>query len=215
MMFRHHDAAHPHLHILVNRIAFDGTVVSDSNDYARSEKVLRELEKKYNLTPVLPSKQAKERSMTKNELEMMKRTNMPSQKMAMQIILKDILQSKHKMTTNEFISNLNAKGVDVLFNQASTGYVSGISYSYQGMIITGAKLGNDFKWSSIKNNINYEQERDRTTIHEANVRSKPTINQLRASNEHAQGNRANAQQDDIQYRSISNSISDVGKFVFG
>ena len=108
----------------------------------------------------------------------------------------------------------NAKGVDVLFNQASTGYVSGISYSYQGMIITGAKLGNDFKWSSIKNTINYEQERDRTTIHEANVRSKSTIDQLRAGNEHAQGNRANAQQDNVQYRSIPDSISNVGKFVF-
>jgi len=214
MMFRHHDADHPHLHILVNRIGFDGTIVSDSNDYARSEKVLRALEKKYNLTEVLPSKQAKERSMTKNELEMMKRTNMPSQKMAMQIILKDVLQSKYKMSTNEFISNLNAKGVDVLFNQASTGYVSGISYSYQGMIITGTKLGNDFKWSSIKNNINYEQERDRTTIQEAKVRSKPAIDQRRTSNEHAQGNRANAQQDNVQYRSIPDSISNVGKFVF-
>jgi hypothetical protein len=224
MMFRHHDADHPHLHILVNRIGFDGTVVSDSNDYARSEKVLRELEKKYHLTQVLPSKQAKERSMTKNELEMMKRTNMPSQKMAMQIILKDVLQSKYKMTTNEFISNLQAKGVDVVFNQASTGYVSGISYSYQGMIITGAKLGNDFKWSSIKNNNNYEQERDRTTIHarppklqrrrEANIRSKCTIDQLRTANEHAQGNRANTQQDNVQYRSISDSTSNFGKFVF-
>ncbi len=128
---------------------------SDSNDYARSEKVLRALEKKYNLTEVLPSKQAKEQSMTKNELEMMKRTNSPSQKMAMQIILKDVLQSNYKMNTNEFISNLQAKGVDVVFNQASTGHVSGISYGYQGMIITGAKLGNDFKWSSIKNRIDY------------------------------------------------------------
>jgi len=214
MMFRHHDADHPHLHILVNRIGFDGTVVSDSNDFARSEKVLRELEKKYNLTQVLASKQAKERSMTKNELEMMKRTNMPSQKMAMQIILKEILQSKYKMSTNEFISKLNAKGIDVLFNQASTGYVSGISYSYQGMIITGAKLGNDFKWPSIKNTINYEQERDRSTIYEANARSKSTIDQLRAGNEHAQGNRANTQQDNVQYRSISDSTSNFGKFVF-
>jgi hypothetical protein len=214
IMFRHYDADHPHLHILVNRIGYDGQVMSDSNDYARCEKVLRELEKKYNLTQVISSKQANERAITKNELEMMRRTNMPSQKMAMQIILKDVLQSKYKMSTNEFISNLQAKGVDVLFNQASTGYVSGISYRYQGMIITGAKLGNDFKWSSIKNHINYEQERDRTTIHEANVRSKSTIDQLRAGNEHAQGNRANAQQDNVQYRSIPNSISDVGKFVF-
>ena len=89
-MFRHQDADHPHLHILVNCKGFDGTVVCDSNDYARSERVLRALEKKYNLTQVLPSTQAKERSMTKNELEMMKRTNMPSQKMTMQINLKDV-----------------------------------------------------------------------------------------------------------------------------
>src|SRR3989337_3090714 len=123
IMFRHYDADHPHLHILVKRIGYDGHVMSDSNDYALCEKVLRELEKKYNLTQVISSKQAKERSMTKNELEMMKRTNMPSQKMAMQTILKDVLQSKYKMTTNEFISNLNAKGVGVLFNQASTGYI--------------------------------------------------------------------------------------------
>ena len=50
IMFRHYDADHPHLHILVNRIGYDGSVVSDSNDFSRSEKILRELEKKYKLT---------------------------------------------------------------------------------------------------------------------------------------------------------------------
>lgn len=47
IMFRHYDADHPHLHILVNRIGYDGSVISDSNDFSRSEKVLRELERKY------------------------------------------------------------------------------------------------------------------------------------------------------------------------
>jgi len=32
-IFRHYDADHPHLHLLVNRITFDGEVVSDSNKY--------------------------------------------------------------------------------------------------------------------------------------------------------------------------------------
>jgi hypothetical protein len=199
IMFRHHDADHPHLHILVNRIGYNGEVVSDSNDYARSEKILRELEKKYNLTQVISSREAKERPMSKNELEMMKRKNAPSHKMAMQSIISDVLKSKSQMNTNEFISNLHARGVDLLFNQASTGYVSGISYSYQGMIMKGAKLGNDFKWSSIKNTINYEQERDRQRIYEANVRSKSSFDQLRAGNEHAQGNRASTQQGEVRY----------------
>ena len=51
-----HDADHPHLHILVNRIGYNGSVLSDSNDFSRSEKILRDLEKKYKLTQVTPGK---------------------------------------------------------------------------------------------------------------------------------------------------------------
>lgn len=191
MMFRHYDAGHPHFHILVNRIGYDGSVVTDSNDYTRSEKVLRDLERKYNLTQVIGSRKAKERGMTKNEKEMMERKNLPSYKVAMQVIIGDILESKNQMSTNEFISKLEARGVNVIFNQASTGYVSGISYSYQGMVMQGSKLGNGFKWSTIKNIINYEQERDRQRIHETNARSEYAIDQLRAGNKHAQANRTN------------------------
>ena len=172
IMFRHHDADHPPLHILVNRIGYDGKVISDSNDFARCEKILRDLEKKYNLTEVLSSNQARERAMTKNELEMMKRTNTPSHKMILQLIIKNALASKRKMTCAEFVQVLQNRGIKVLFNQASTGYVSGISYSYEGMILTGSKLGNDFKWTTLRNQIDYEQERDRATIHESNLRTR-------------------------------------------
>jgi hypothetical protein len=51
-IFRHHDADHPHLHLLVNRITFDGEVVSDSNNYKKSEAILRKLEQQYNLVTV-------------------------------------------------------------------------------------------------------------------------------------------------------------------
>lgn len=172
IMFRHYDADHPHLHILVNRIAYDGTVVSDSNDFSRSEKVLRELEKKYKLTQVMPSKEAKVRAITKDELEMMKRTNAPSHKMKLQSIIRKILQDKPGLTAEEFIKALRNNRINVLFNQASTGYVSGISYGYDGMIIKGSKLGNDFKWSSIKNKIDYDLERDRAVIQQMNAEVK-------------------------------------------
>lgn len=101
IMFRHYDADHPHFHILVNRIGYDGSVVSDSNDYARSDKVLRDLEKKYNLTQVVSSKQAQERGMTKNEIKMIERTNDPSAKVAMQVILGEVLKSGGQLDTNE------------------------------------------------------------------------------------------------------------------
>jgi len=171
ILFRHYDADHPHLHILVNRIGYDGKVLSDSNDFARSEKVLRELEQKYNLTNVISSRQASERAITKDEMEMMKRTNLPSHKMALQVIIKNILSTNSKLTCSEFIQALQNKGVNVLFSQASTGYVSGISYGYDGLAFTGSKLGNDFKWTTIKNTINYEQERDSQIIHRTNTQT--------------------------------------------
>jgi hypothetical protein len=128
------------------------------------------------------------------------------------------------LTANEFISKLSAKGVDVLFNQASTGYVSGISYGYKGMIVKGAKPGNDFKWSAIKNKIDYEQERDRTTIYacppklqrrrEANVRSQSAVDQLRAGNEHARGNPANTQAGPVRYGKLPDSTQDLGLCVY-
>lgn len=52
IIFRHNDADHPHIHLLVNRITFDGNVVSDSNNYRKSEAILRELEHRYNLIAV-------------------------------------------------------------------------------------------------------------------------------------------------------------------
>jgi len=169
-IFRHFDADHPHLHILVNRIGYDGSVVSDSQDYKRSEGVLRKLEKQYGLTEVISSKQAQERAMTKNELEMMKRTDEPSVKLKLQVSIKEVL--KKRPNAEQFINLLEAKGVNVLFNQASTGFVSGISYGYEGMQFKGAHLGNAYKWQAIKNGIGYEQERDRTAIYEANVRTR-------------------------------------------
>jgi hypothetical protein len=169
IMFRHRDAEHPHLHILVNRIGYDGNVVSDSNDFARTEKILRELEKRYNLTEVMSSKQALKRAVTKDELEMMKRTNEPSHKVHLQKSIVDVLRAKPRISCSEFIQDLQRKGIQARFNVASTGYVSGISYSYKDMIVTGSKLGNDFKWTTLRNKLDYQQERDKAIIQQINA----------------------------------------------
>jgi hypothetical protein len=172
IMFRHHDANHPHLHILVNRIGYDGKVLSDSNDFARCEEILRRLEKKYDLAEVKSSRQARERAATKSEMEMMKRTNGLSMKLWLQATISKVLKDNPRMRAQEFIGALESKGIDVLFNQASTGYISGISYGYNGFLVTGSKLGNDFKWTSIRTRIDHDQERDRMAIQMANDRTR-------------------------------------------
>ncbi len=126
IIFRHHDSNHPHCHILALRNRFDGTVVSDSNNFKRSEQIIRELEIKYNLEQVKSSKQAMFKAPNKDELEMIQRTGKPSQKLILQEKVKDAL--KYSSTMQDFIHNLEAQNINVLFNQASTGRVSGITY---------------------------------------------------------------------------------------
>jgi len=120
LIFRHHDAGHPHLHLLVNRIRFDGSVVSDSNNYKKSEDILRKLERMYNLTAVAPSKEVKQRAAKKDEIEMALRTGKPSEKMLLQEKLKQLISQKGA-NLQSMIRQGEAQRINFLFNQASTG----------------------------------------------------------------------------------------------
>lgn len=55
------DKEHSHVHILHSRIDSEGKSVSNSLDYKRSEKLARELEKKYNLVSLKENDRTKER----------------------------------------------------------------------------------------------------------------------------------------------------------
>lgn len=52
----HNDTKHQHLHIVVNRVGFDGKTVTDSNNYQRIAGFCRKMEKKYSLQQVLSPK---------------------------------------------------------------------------------------------------------------------------------------------------------------
>lgn len=49
----HKDSNEQHIHLVANRVGFDGKAANDSNSYRRMAKLSRELEKKYLLQPVL------------------------------------------------------------------------------------------------------------------------------------------------------------------
>lgn len=177
LIFRHHDADHMHLHLLVNRITFDGDVVSDSNNYKKSEAVLRRLEQKYSLVPVEASSKVPQRAAKKDELEMVMRTGKPSDKMVLQQLLRKILTDE-KLSLAELVKRGEQAGVHFLFNQASTGRISGITYFYEGFKIKGQALGNSFKWAELIKSIDYEQIRDGKAISEANNRTKKLYGEL-------------------------------------
>ncbi len=78
---RHTDTKHPHIHILVNRVELDGSVVNDSYDYKRQEVIMRKLEKEFGLINVQNSKEVQKTSPKKGELEQAIRKQEPSVRM--------------------------------------------------------------------------------------------------------------------------------------
>lgn len=170
LIFRHYDAEHPHIHLLVNRITFEGKLVSDSNNYKRSEAILRKLEAKYNLVTVEPSNKAAVRAVTKSEIEMTERTGKPSDKLLLQELMNRLL-SKKGMDINEFIQKGEQAGIHFLFNQATTGRITGITYFYNGLKIKGQALGNRYKWAEMIKTITYEQSKHGQGISQANDRT--------------------------------------------
>lgn len=53
IVVRHQDTAHAHFHIVANRVADNGHTISDSHNFSRSETLLRQIEQKYELTPMM------------------------------------------------------------------------------------------------------------------------------------------------------------------
>lgn len=52
----HKDTREPHIHIVANRVGYDGKAASDSNSYKRMAALCRRVEKQYGLTEILSPK---------------------------------------------------------------------------------------------------------------------------------------------------------------
>lgn len=206
-IWQHFDADHLHIHVLASRIKYDGSVVSDSNNYQRSENLCRKLELKYGLEAVKSSKEAQDRAPSKDELEMIQRTGKLSDRMLMQERVKEALSKADSAI--DFINRCKENGVYLIFNQSeSTGRISGITYiSVEGFVAKGQKLGNQYKWSNLINKLNYEQSRDRKTIGETNRNTRERFKELLD-----QGNRRIKSRNDPASRTSSDRYEESSRF---
>ena len=161
---RHNDTEHQHIHIIANRVTMAGGVVSDGKDYARQEKLMREIEREYGLQRVEPSKEAMRKAPTKGEIEAAVRTGDPSTRQQLQQICEAAAKDCKSFTVYQ--ERLEAVGVEVVpVVQLNGSKLSGLSYRLDGVTMKGSDLGRGYTAAGIqKQGISYEQDRDLAAV---------------------------------------------------
>ncbi|WP_027720948.1 relaxase/mobilization nuclease domain-containing protein [Maridesulfovibrio zosterae] len=152
---KHTDTEHPHIHIVVNRVTMKGDVVSDSNDFRKQEKLMRQLENEYDLQAVTNSKEVNSKALTKNEVEKALRTGELPIRMQLQNKVKEALKAYKNL--NLFIKILSANNIEVRLNRAKNGNIRGISFALNGITMKGSSLGKGYSWNGLQNRGLYEQ----------------------------------------------------------
>lgn len=157
---RHEDTEHEHIHLVVNRIGFDGKVVSDSHDYRRQEALMREIERDYQLQPVEASRDVIKRPATRGEIEEGLRTGVASTKQRLQHLCDAALRGCGSYT--EYAERLEAAGVELVpVTQLGDTKLSGLSYVLDGVMMKGSDLGKGYSPAGLsKRGVSYEQGRD-------------------------------------------------------
>jgi len=157
---RHHDTEHQHIHVLANRIAMDGEVVSEANDYRRQEALMRELEQQFRLQPVHNSSDAPRKSPRKGEIEHSLRTSEASTRLQLQEIVD--LATQGCTTFAELAERLNAAGVQLIpVTQKSGEKLAGLSFRLNDVVLKGSDLGKGYTPAGLqKRGIGYSKDRD-------------------------------------------------------
>jgi len=164
-----------HVHVAASRIRTDGSVVSDSQDWARSEALVRDIERRWSLVEVEashllePEKAVQHRKApTIAEIALAERGGTP---LAEQ--MRDLLEAAlhDAPTVSTFVERLEAHGVEVQPNLASTGRLNGFAYRFQDQEFTAKGLGRGFTLANMqKRGLTYEPHRDAPALDRCRAR---------------------------------------------
>jgi hypothetical protein len=170
--------APPHVHIMVNTIECEKfTRISDWKDQFRAEALTREIEKQFNIVPVAPSLEAKERALPTGQKRRMLReekellTLQPNPKLKLHLLqttgfptwqytepeppvqtkLNNLctIASCDRPPLTEYISRLLQCDVDVRI-ATKNGSPVGISYQMDGVSLAGSSINKKFNWNGLQ-----------------------------------------------------------------
>ena len=169
---RHQDTDKDHIHIVASRVGLDGKVWLGQWEARRAIEATQELEHTHGLTltPGLGDARAERRKLTDKEINMAVRTGDEPPRQRLQRLLDEAV--KDKPTAPELAERLQAAGVGVRANLASTGRMNGFSFEVAGVAFKGSDLGKGYTWAGLqKAGVTYDEARDRAGLE----RFRPTV----------------------------------------
>ncbi len=141
LVVRHLETDHPHFHIVYNRVNMQGKAVDERNNFKRSDKVVKAIKDKYNLT-YSPLKQKYEDKIPEFEKK----------------IRAAIYGCK---SWDEFSRRLECAGIKVKFHDdRDTGKHIGVKFTDRDITVNGSKIGRAFTYRRLNNlfELNRKQE---------------------------------------------------------
>jgi hypothetical protein len=145
LVVRHQDTNHAHMHILANRVGYDGKTVSDSLCARRGMSFSKKMEKQYGFA-VAKDKPNKQK----------------------QAILKAVDEGIALGRGFAAIeADLRSKGWETVRNEASTGKVTGIRFTNikrPDLSFKGSDLGKAYSWANIQKRIEQQQAQSQAQV---------------------------------------------------
>jgi len=163
-----HKHDHDHIHIVANAVSADSKWVSDWMNWKDSQKVLRELETKFELTPVLSTwdKKRDKPASTHHDRRVDRLVTSGVTLLAIDLDRRKI-QNKIDIAAPgcanipQFCARLQSLGVDPIPRITRTGKVQGLSYKCGEVVVRGSDLNSaSFPALQSAHGIGYDERRD-------------------------------------------------------
>ncbi len=144
---KHNDKEHEHIHLVTSRIRNDGSVVSDSWDMYRSQKVIRKIEEDFGLTPVKCSWETDRSAATQNQTNKEAETGLPTVKKQLADKIDSALVEAKNLP--ELLQQLERDGIEVKISRDRKKQLKGISYKLDGVSVAGSRVGSAYSLPKI------------------------------------------------------------------
>ncbi|MHC5930810.1 relaxase/mobilization nuclease domain-containing protein [Nostoc sp.] len=173
VVYRHSNTEHDHIHICASRIRLDnGKIVHDSWDYKRSETIIRQLERDYDLQQTQSSHDKLSRNPSIGQQKRLEREHeeyingerpTPQERPIKQQLQELIDRATiDKLTMPQLVERLQLQGVEVRHGLTRNGKSKGISYSWNDQKFSGTSLGPAYTFPGLQKHkgIDYQPQRD-------------------------------------------------------